>query len=936
MSRPRIRQDRKRTPSSSPTKNDYSLLPVSSPSPSRQRNITRQPTLYLANGQKFIQRPRLAQPLGQIGLLERPRIPLSDTVESGSNDREPETIISFATPIVSAHQHKRLVQTRRWQTEVLPRLIQPYMSLLRQTTNLRHEPKRSEKVCTCLNVPRNLPIVVVRFSQLEKIELSICACQTAAVQLVEQGLFPCAPIHPTLAVDIHVLDFVTKLFLRIAPNNTAWVDAISDFLNSLGYQLPGKDPLRRRFGNALQWYNALQDLTTNFVDSALAIGRRGNVNEDYVGAEEAESEREGELEPEEVNEQVGSDRGSTSSPVAKRPSRTRDEESTPLSRPTEYLRARCPLCFGGQRCSDQGFDAIVCIDACFTQKHNKRSYKDPARHHPKSVFLPETIVDRWEEIVTSVRPSARTNTSAAGGATEDGYEPSLQVPNSVLDACQQSFTAADGSREKASVQFFDSTALMAMLCRHDRVLWIVNMTSPGERQHYAFALIDQLFKNIPPTFRIGVLYDIGCSIHRSYVKWGFLGEYLDRITFAISVFHAYGHGWPCQCVYHPRKCEGFGLSDGEGCERFWHSISKLIAYLRTCGHHTRLYTLDSQIQHADRVSLLGFGDWLARKWRNTQAKYHEADNEVANSGQDALYLREQWKTQVTVSTKPLPRQSKNAGKTAIEEAIHLRKIRDTLRDRISALEDIITDVDSEVYEVAEAEEKLPDLRVKLSSVQTRLLRQEQTLGVADRTQYQHLATSPFIGLRMNAHALKLRLRKCLTSRKFERDRIERSFRRQQYNDRKVRTHTEDAVKQRDPGIQALARRYNALCNQMKDLLNARKAPRNAIAPQPIPVKELFNLDVDDAIWQDVGLDDAGDCENPPAWLMDEDVRSGIKGILLRDRCDEEFKRLKGECLALCSWSSEEWQVVNVCIEVATHPGRWFIHQHWECCTDITY
>ncbi|KAF9063376.1 hypothetical protein BDP27DRAFT_1232258 [Rhodocollybia butyracea] len=46
------------------------------------------------------------------------------------------------------------------------------------------------------------------------------------------------------------------------------------------------------------------------------------------------------------------------------------------------------------------------------------------------------------------------------------------------------------------------------------------------------------------------------------------------------VFHAYGHGWACQCIYHPRKCKGFGLSDGEGCERLWHSISKLIAYLR--------------------------------------------------------------------------------------------------------------------------------------------------------------------------------------------------------------------------------------------------------------------------------------------------------------------------------------------------------------------
>ncbi|KAJ3978406.1 hypothetical protein F5890DRAFT_1422634 [Lentinula detonsa] len=124
---------------------------------------------------------------------------------------------------------------------------------------------------------------------------------------------------------------------------------------------------------------------------------------------------------------------------------------------------------------------------------------------------------------------------------------------------------------------------MAMLCCHDRVLWLVNMTSPGERQHYALALIDQLFKNLPSGFTVSLLYDISCSIHRSCVKWGFLDAYLSRLTFAISVFHAYGHGWACQCVYHSRKCNGFGLSDGEGCERFWHSISKLIAYLRICG-----------------------------------------------------------------------------------------------------------------------------------------------------------------------------------------------------------------------------------------------------------------------------------------------------------------------------------------------------------------
>lgn len=197
----------------------------------------------------------------------------------------------------------------------------------------------------------------------------------------------------------------------------------------------------------------------------------------------------------------------------------------------------------------------------------------------------------WEAFVKSVRPRKATAAAQKGTPSnepEDGFEGPIRVPNSVLDGCERSFTAADETREKASAQFFDSTALMGMLCHHDRVLWLVNMTSPGERQHYAFVLVDTLFKHLPKSHTIGLLYDIACSTHRSCVKWGFLDEFLDRIEFAISIFHAYGHGWACQCVYHPRKRKGFGLSDGEGCERFWHSISKLIAYLRVCGVSLRI------------------------------------------------------------------------------------------------------------------------------------------------------------------------------------------------------------------------------------------------------------------------------------------------------------------------------------------------------------
>jgi hypothetical protein len=54
------------------------------------------------------------------------------------------------------------------------------------------------------------------------------------------GLFGSAPKEPSLAVDVRVLDFVTRMFQRLAPNNTAICQTIEDFLRSQGYQLSGQ------------------------------------------------------------------------------------------------------------------------------------------------------------------------------------------------------------------------------------------------------------------------------------------------------------------------------------------------------------------------------------------------------------------------------------------------------------------------------------------------------------------------------------------------------------------------------------------------------------------------------------------------------------------------------------------------------------------------
>jgi hypothetical protein len=95
---------------------------------------------------------------------------------------------------------------------------------------------------------------------------------------------------------------------------------------------------------------------------------------------------------------------------------------------------------------------------------------------------------------------------------------------------------------------------------------------------------------------------------------------------------------------------------------------------------------------------------------------------------------------------------------------------------------------------------------------------------------------------------------------------------------------------------------------MRDLIRRNQAPPGAIAPRDIEREGLFKLDVDDDIWQDVGLDDDYDGNAPPRWLSDEHVRRGIQSLLQLDRCNEEEVRLMREQQAMQDWMKEEWLI----------------------------
>ncbi|EDR07473.1 uncharacterized protein LACBIDRAFT_327987 [Laccaria bicolor S238N-H82] len=68
-----------------------------------------------------------------------------------------------------------------------------------------------------------------------------------------------------------------------------------------------------------------------------------------------------------------------------------------------------------------------------------------------------------------------------------------------------------------------------------------------------------------------------------------------------------------------------------------------------------------------------------------------------------------------------------------------------------------------------------------------------------------------------------------------------------FEDKKLQDHSVSQIKQKEPGIQQLAKKYNELCGELEAMIKKKQAPCGARAPHPIASDGLFKLDVDDDI-----------------------------------------------------------------------------------------
>ncbi|KAJ7847125.1 hypothetical protein B0H14DRAFT_2357295, partial [Mycena olivaceomarginata] len=273
-------------------------------------------------------------------------------------------------------------------------------------------------------------VVIVHFSVIQDVELEVCKCTTAAVQLMQLGAFGCAPLCPSLAVDLRVLEFARNLFLQISPNNTAITLTLERVLENMGYQLEHQHSLRRRFGNALTWYTHLCNLMKYHYQGTIDKTREEVVRPEIPlppapapppppsspapsPARGRTREQNAPSTPTPRRPRSASSVSATPTPAAPggrkhgreaslEPPKNPFPEPPPQLRPSEYLWWRCPTCFANLKHDPTAeADIFPCIDACFMQKKKKLA-RDPVKKHPDSLFIPEQQMARMEEYVDGV------------------------------------------------------------------------------------------------------------------------------------------------------------------------------------------------------------------------------------------------------------------------------------------------------------------------------------------------------------------------------------------------------------------------------------------------------------------------------------------------------------------------------------------------------
>ncbi|KAG1859743.1 hypothetical protein F4604DRAFT_1930462 [Suillus subluteus] len=494
--------------------------------------------------------------------------------------------------------------------KLIPTLVDPqlkyYTRTLGQALEKTHDVISACGTHSCVRKTTNM--LCLFFDRFVSINVLSCECSSLPQVLLHHGLFPTAPSQPRMAVSVELLSFYRALFECSCDAINALASTLRTHYSRRGFQVTDSrggiihEPFRRGLGHAVQWYDVLQVKIEQQADVALQQSR------DRVASS--------------LQRPLPGLDGSTST------------LGLQYGRCAPLLVQRWPACFGGAlfgRPVHQGGDIHVATDGNFHHRH-RRSAGDCPRFYEPTYFIPKQFVD-----AIGLRIDVQRKRPVKAHAP--------LVPDEAIDLCENAYEAADGKKQKAAMDSFDDTGLMALICRHDIPLFFANIDSPGEQQKYSVALIEHLFTLLPPQATVVTLYDVGCVLAHSIAKFDILPEDVtSRLRFATTAMHAYGHEWACQLVHNPRMCIGLGLSDGEGTERLWSRFVRLIGVERSSSRC--LWLIDRQASAIGTEMKADLGDWIKRRHKQGVKDQGSMALDVINRCETSVEdLQAQWADQ---------------------------------------------------------------------------------------------------------------------------------------------------------------------------------------------------------------------------------------------------------------------------------------------------
>ncbi|TFK20686.1 hypothetical protein FA15DRAFT_759211 [Coprinopsis marcescibilis] len=743
------------------------------------------------------------------------------------------------------------------------------------------------------------------FDRFEDCCVRYCDCIPLAALLMLQGMFPSSPLKAQYAFDVELLGFDNELFKMACVADTALAAALNNNYHRRGYYMKTKkgdrlllDPFRKSLGHARQWADGDWGDTFAVIPNDSDHPRHASSAPTTSNA----SETGGESATPTSNTTIASSAPSaapketkSNTKPAKKKSKT---ESPPVLDPTtntrtecdRILQALCPACFGDTkfgRTIKEGLDIHVAIDANFSHRHLRTKDDCPVICPPR-FFLPKQMVDRVGDHIAAVRTTRKR-------------KPPI-VPDEAVDNCEESHQAGNGSNVKTNMDKFDDGGIAALVCRHDIPLILANVDTPGEQQKYAVAMLVRLFTLIPANATLSVLYDVGCVLDRSLQLYEILPDAITaRMVWATSAMHAYAHQWSCQLVYNPRFATGFGLTDGEGVERLWSRMRKLIGICRTSLRGRRIRLLDRQAQGIAYEMKSDLGAWIRRRLKRKIPEHiKEGQKSLEECAMTIPQLREQWglqrEAQLSVRAHA-PERLKKELDAVLRLQTNLEKFESSLEAAHAELARTHTSVTANtVQTLEETADKMRDEVEKLYSS----IHVEEIYPELDGIDLKYVRKLLVV------RDLKINIRKRAIGNMFEYDRLDQAAAgRHQALGTKIHQSIRSTIKARAPALQTAIRRFNKNCVELAAM---NKPDWNIPTPSILPTS-IEELRHDPVLLEDVWI--LPSKQEIPPWLGDSTVRQGIRGMLRQDRCLEEQLRLGWESDNLCRFFGCELRAIDL-------------------------